>query len=70
MKNDDILQAIDEELTRLRKVRNLLSGAPVDASWSPFSQVRAAKKRFLSDDARQRIADAQRRRWAAHRAKA
>ena len=69
MKNDNIIHAIDEELDRLRKVRNLLAGAPVDASWNPFAQTRTAKKRILSDDARQRIADAQKKRWAAYKAK-
>ena len=70
MKSDTILHAIDEELERLRLARNLLAGAPVDATWSPFSKAHTAKKRFLSDDARQRIADAQKRRWAAYKTKA
>ena len=70
MKSENILHAIDEELDRLRKVRNLLAGAPVDASWNPFGNIRTPKKRLLSDDARQRIADAQRRRWAAYKANA
>ena len=54
-----LLQAIDEELDRLRKVRDLLAG---DAD--PSDRPRSAK-RNLSPEARQRIVDAQKRRWAA-----
>ncbi len=55
-----LLRAIDEELNRLRQVRDLLAG---DAPASP-----AKSKRKLSDEARQRIVDAQKRRWAAQKA--
>ncbi len=65
-----MLLAIDEELERLRKIRNLLAGAPVDALWNPFARVaEGPKKRNLSEEARQRIVDAQRRRWAAAKGK-
>jgi hypothetical protein len=65
VKNEHILEALDEELDRLRKIRNLLAGAPIDANWNGHPR---AKKRFLSEEARQRIVDAQKRRWAAQKA--
>ncbi len=55
-----LLRAIDEELNRLRQVRDLLAGAP--------AAFPAKSKRKLSDEARQRIVDAQKRRWAAQKA--
>ncbi len=56
-----LLRAIDEELNRLRQVRDLLAGEDAAA---------AARKprRKLSAEARQRIVDAQKRRWAAQKA--
>jgi len=67
---DSILQQIDAEIARLTQVRNLLAGAtqaPVKTA-SPKAKV-DPKRRVLSADARKRIADAQRKRWAAQRAK-
>ena len=55
-----LLRAIDEELNRLRQVRDLLAG---DAP----AAFPAKSKRKLSDEARQRIVDAQKRRWAAQK---
>ncbi len=57
--NQALLRAIDEELDRLRKVRDLLTSES-----SPGS---APVKRNLSAEARQRIVDAQKRRWAARK---
>ena len=57
--NKTLLRAIDEELERLRRVRDLLTG-------DGGSAVRPAK-RNLSAEARQRIVDAQKRRWAARK---
>jgi hypothetical protein len=72
---DSIIAQIDSEIARLTQVRRLLSnsgkpstgGSALDVSKS--SAKKAAKKRVLSADARKRIAEAQRKRWAAQRAK-
>ena len=58
-----LLRAIDEELDRLRKVRDLLAGDGTAAPGRPA-------KRNLSAEARQRIVDAQKRRWAARKPQA
>lgn len=72
---DSILAQIDAEIARLTQARSLLSsagkvslsaaGAKLDGARAP----KARKKRVLSPEARKRIADAQRKRWAAQRAK-
>jgi len=60
-----ILASIDEEISRLTAVRQLLAGsdktktAPKSAPSKP-----TRKRRRLSAEARKRIADAQRARWA------
>lgn len=72
---DSILAQIDSEIARLTQVRALLSNsgkvtvpaaAKTKASASPK---KGRKTRVLSAEARKRIADAQRKRWAAQRAK-
>jgi len=64
MTREEIVAAIDEEISRLEKVRELLRSS----SGGKFSGIgnhsSAKKKRFLSPEARQRIAAAQKRRWA------
>jgi DeoR/GlpR family transcriptional regulator of sugar metabolism len=69
----EIVVQIDRELALLQKARTLLasSGSAV-ASKSVSSAVAAAKtpvakKRNLSPEGRKRIAEAVKRRWAAHR---
>lgn len=71
---DSIIRAIDAELSRLQQVRSLLaqnSGSPAVISKrgrKPKTAVpakKAAVKRVLSPEARKRIADAQKKRWAA-----
>jgi hypothetical protein len=65
--NDLILNAIDEEIARLRRARELLADGR-----SPTGRKTAANavtpktrsRRKLSAKARRAIADAQRRRWA------
>jgi len=52
-----LLLELDNEIARLNQARNLLSGEP-----STYRAPR--KKRTLSPEARARIAEAQRRRWA------
>jgi hypothetical protein len=76
MSIDSILAQIDSEIERLTKARSLLSGishASAEMSGtkpaSARTQAKKRKKRVLSADARKRIADAQRKRWAAQKAK-
>ena len=77
MNTAKMIAALDEELARLRQVRDLLAG---EAQEEPVKRKRGrpaktavkappppAKKRNLSDEARMRIAEAQKRRWAAQK---
>jgi hypothetical protein len=67
-----ILQELDAEIARLQQAKHLLSGM---TRGIPSSGVRGTKsgagggrrKRVLSAEARQRIAEAQRKRWAARK---
>ena len=74
---DSILALIDAEIASLRQVRSLLSSAGKVAAKVTKRKTKKAKKaakarkrRVLSPEARKRIADAQRKRWAAQKAKA
>ena len=61
--NDQILNAIDEEILKLRQARAILTKSQA----TPSSKTSAAKnkpRRALSAKARRAIADAQRTRWA------
>ncbi len=76
MTNDSILVLIDAEIARLTQVRSLLSAtSKVTAKVTERITKKAAaapkakKRRVLSPEARQRIADAQRKRWAAQKSK-
>jgi hypothetical protein len=79
---EGIIAQLDAEISRLKQVRNLLSATgKVEARITavkgkpgrkPKAQPVKAKpgaKRVLSPEARKAIADAQRRRWAAQKAK-
>lgn len=72
---ESILSQIDDEIARLTEARNLLAsaGAATVAAprrkASPAKKSKARRKRVLSPEARKRIADAQRKRWAAQKAK-
>jgi hypothetical protein len=73
---DSVLAQIDAEIARLTQVRSLLATAGISAVAVQTSKtkktpakVKPGKKRVLSADARKRIADAQRKRWAAQKAK-
>ena len=77
MSINSILAQIDSEIERLQQVRSLLAGSGATASTTTERKAKAApakaktrKKRVLSPEARKRIADAQRKRWAAQKAKA
>ena len=74
---ESILAQIDSEIARLTQVRTLLANAGNIAVTVNNGKARKApataktrKKRVLSADARKRIAEAQRKRWAALKAKA
>jgi hypothetical protein len=72
---DTILAQIDQEIARLRQARALLTNLGSAATRAAGNNgkkapARKRKKRVLSAEARKRIADAQRKRWAAQRAKA
>ncbi len=73
---ENILAQIDSEISRLKQARALLANIATTATPSGRKVAKAGskgkprKKRFLSAEARKRIADAQRKRWAAVRAKA
>jgi hypothetical protein len=73
MSIETILAEIDAEIARLTQVRSLLAGSRAVTSSGSKSKTskgpRKKKKRVLSADARKRIADAQRKRWAAQKAK-
>ena len=73
MSIETILAEIDAEIARLTQVRSLLAGSRAVASSGSKSKTSKGpgkkKKRVLSADARKRIADAQRKRWAAQKAK-
>lgn len=72
---ENILNQIDAEIALLKQARELLArtekmrGHAV-AGGAKSAASKARKKRVLSAEARKRIADAQRRRWAAQKAKA
>jgi hypothetical protein len=72
---ESILTQIDAEIARLTQVRTLLAntGAVRKNAVAPKAKKAAGtngrKRRVLSPEARKRIADAQRKRWAAQKAK-
>jgi len=72
MDRNQILQSIGEEIARLERVKELLSS--VNGHAMLHGKARTAKnghkKRVLSEDARNRIAQAQKRRWAKQRKEA
>jgi hypothetical protein len=75
---ESILAQIDAEIARLTQVRSLLANTGKVAAKVTGGKARKTpaktktktkKTRVLSPEARKRIADAQRKRWAAHKAK-
>ncbi len=68
MNRDDMIRAIEGEIARLKQVRDLL----LESTSERFTAVdadAAKAPRVLSADARRRIAQAQKRRWAKERGK-
>lgn len=76
MTTHEILTAIDEEISRLQQVRQLLSedgGNPRRTTPTSFvfgANTATRKRKPLSKAARERIAAAQRKRWAKQKAAA
>lgn len=69
MTREDIIAAIDEEISRLEKVKDLLqSSGSGKLSGALTRKSTGTKKRNLSPEARARIAAAQKRRWAKQKA--
>lgn len=71
---ESILAQIDAEIARLTQVRSLLADSGKVATKIAERKTKKApaktrKRRVLSAEARKRIADAQRKRWAAQKAK-
>lgn len=71
---ENILKQIDAEIALLKQAREVLSRTGSAAGKSAKGSAskaapKARKKHVLSAEARKRIADAQRRRWAAQKAK-
>jgi hypothetical protein len=73
---DSILAQIDAEIATLTQVRSLLANTGKAATKvtkrktkKAPAKTKAKKRRVLSPEARKRIADAQRKRWAAQKAK-
>ena len=60
MNTTELIFAIDSEITRLQEARTLLAGQ----NGHTHRTVKPAKKRTMSAEARKRIGDAQRKRWA------
>lgn len=61
---ESILKEIDAEIARLQEVKKVLSGAEAK-SGKGNTVAKKRKKRKLSAEAREKIAAAQRKRWAA-----
>jgi hypothetical protein len=73
---DSVIAQIDAEIARLNQVRSLLSSAGKTSFAGHNGRAKKAsatagtrKKRVLSPEARKRIAEAQRKRWAAQKAR-
>jgi hypothetical protein len=73
---DSVIAQIDSEIERLTQVRALLAGSGkvtvathIGKAKKAAVKVQPRKKRILSAEARKRIADAQRKRWAAQKSK-
>jgi hypothetical protein len=63
MNVNELVASIDAELSRLTEARNLLLGESGTEGSKPL-RVKMTAKRKLSPEARMRIAEAQRKRWA------
>ena len=62
---ESILEEIDAEIARLQEVKKVLSGADAKSGFKGVTVAKKRRKRKLSAEAREKIAAAQRKRWAA-----
>jgi hypothetical protein len=62
----NIIEELDAEIARLQQVRTLLSSGPTSGVRGSGNGI-PRKKHSLSPEARERIAAAQRKRWAAQK---
>jgi hypothetical protein len=67
MTREQIIAAIDDEIGRLQQVKKLLQSAGSTSVSTSTTGKTSSPKRILSPEARQRIAAAQKRRWAKQR---
>ncbi len=72
MNREEMVAALEEEISRLERVRDLLQGSNSKSLRGANVRTKAEtkparKKRVLSPEARKRIAEAQKRRWAAQK---
>ena len=65
MAKNDLLSAIDQAIAALQRARETLRATSAPAKTTPKKA--PPTKRVLSEEARGRIAEAQRKRWAAHK---
>lgn len=63
----DVISAIDAEIDRIEQARALLTGTVASKRGRQAATKSVKAKRAMSAEARQRIADAQRKRWAAQK---
>ncbi len=64
MTREEIIAALDEEIGRLQQVKKLLHSTSSHKLVAGVTAAKPKAKRILSPEARQRIAAAQKRRWA------
>lgn len=74
MATESIIAQIDAEIARLSQVRMLLAGtgevsSAISGVKNPTLSSKKRRKHVLSPEARAKIAEAQRRRWAAQKTK-
>jgi hypothetical protein len=60
----DLLSSIDAEISRLQQARALLAGSGTGRPKKSAARPGRKKKRTMSVEARAKIAEAQRKRWA------
>lgn len=65
-----VVKALDDDISRLKQVRSLLTGGSTFGEFGVAAAARTRKRRVLSREARERIAAAQRKRWAKQKAAA
>lgn len=64
MSRENIIAAIDEEISKLQQARKMLQSSGGGKLTAGITNSKPRGRRTLSAEARQRIAAAQKRRWA------